>query len=123
MGTPTQETPAWLMRGVITYDAKPGSLRLDGGRLSFRETGAQAPEFDIALADIDTVRFPAYNFGSVVRIDAGADRYRLAFLASEPRSKWSGARMGDVAPARRWGRQWTAALARRPAAASDSPDH
>ena len=58
-----------------------------------------------------------------MRIDAGANRYRLTFLASEPRSKWSGARMSDVRPARRWGKQWKAALAARPGAASDSPDH
>src|SRR5688572_33491692 len=76
MATTNLETPAWLMKGVVTYNAKLGTLRLDGGRLSFRETGAQAPAFDIALADIDNVTFPAYNFGSVVRIDAGADRYR-----------------------------------------------
>ncbi len=113
MATTTLETPAWLMHGVITYNAKPGALRLDDGRLSFRETGAQAPEFDIALADVDNVKFPAYNFGSVVRIDAGANRYRLAFLASERRSKWSGARFSDVRPARRWGKQWKAALAGR----------
>lgn len=117
----TLETPAWLMRGVITYNAKLGALRLDGGRLSFRETGARAPEFDIALADVDNVKFPAYNFGSVVRIDAGANRYRLAFLASERRFKWSGARMSDVGPARRWGKQWKAALAQRPPAAPNPP--
>ena len=111
--TTTLQTPAWLMRGIITCDAKLGTLRLDGGRLSFHETGAQAAVFDIALADIDDVRFPAYNVGSVVRIDAGADRYRLAFLASERRFKWSGARVRDVRPARRRGKQWKAALAVR----------
>jgi hypothetical protein len=99
------------MGGVITVDAKPGTLQLDGGRLSFRETGAEAAAFDIALADVDDVTFPAYNFGSVVRIDAGADRYRLAFLATDRRSKWFGARMRDVRPARRWGKQWRSALA------------
>jgi len=57
MATTTLETPAWLLRGISTYDATPGTLRLDGGRLSFRETGAPAPEFDIALADIDGVKF------------------------------------------------------------------
>ena len=121
MGSTTLETPAWLMRGVITYNAKLGTLRLDGGRLSFRETGAQAAVFDIALADIDDVKFPAYNFGSVVRIDARANRYRLAFLASERRFKWSGARMRDVRPARRWGKQWKVALVQGRAAASRPP--
>jgi hypothetical protein len=122
MSTTTLETPAWLMRGVITYDAQLGTLRLDGGRLSFRETGVQAPVFDIALADIDDVKFPGYNLGSVVRIDAGTNRYRLAFLASERRFRWSGARMSDVRPARRWGKQWKAALAEGLAAASRPPD-
>jgi hypothetical protein len=98
------------MRGVITYNAKLGTLRLDRGRLSFRETGSEAAVFDIALADIINVKFPFYNFGSVVRFDAGGERYRLAFLASERRFKWSGARISDVRPARRWGRQWKAAL-------------
>jgi hypothetical protein len=98
------------MRGVITYDAKPGTLRLDRGRLSFRESGAEAAVFDIAVDDIHNVRFPSYNLGSVVRFDAGGERYRLAFLASERRFKWSGARISDVRPARRWGKQWKAAL-------------
>ena len=110
VGSTTLETPAWLMRGVITYNAKVGTLRLDGGRLSFRETRADAAVFDIAVADIANVKFPFYNVGSVVRFDAGGKRYRLAFLASEQRSKWSGARLRDVRPARRWGKQWKAAL-------------
>ena len=110
MGTTTLEAPAWLMRGVITYDAKLGTLRLDGGRLSFLETGAETAVFDVALADIDNVKFPFYNLGTVVRFDAGGKRYRLAFLASERRFKWSGARVRDVLPARRWGKQWKAAL-------------
>jgi len=113
VGTTTLETPAWLMRGVITYDAKLGTLRLDQGRLSFRESGAEAPVFDLALADIEDLKFPRYNLGSVVRFDAGAKRYRLAFLASERRFKWAGARISDVRPARRWGRQWKAALSER----------
>jgi hypothetical protein len=104
------ETPAWLMTGIVTVNARLGRLRLDGGRLSFRETGAEAAVFDIALDEIANVTFPAYNFGSVVRFDAGGARYRLAFLASERRFKWSGARLSDVRPARRWGRQWKAAL-------------
>ena len=110
MGAATLETPAWLMRGVITVNATLGTLRLDDGRLSFRGTDAQAPVFDIALADIENVRFPSYNVGTVVRFDAGGERYRLAFLASERRFKWSGARLRDLRPARRWGRQWKAAL-------------
>jgi hypothetical protein len=110
VGATTLETPAWLMRGIITYDAKPGTLRLAEGRLSFRASREEAPVFDIALADIDNVTFPRYNLGSVVRFDAGGTRYRLAFLASERRLKWSGARISDVRPARRWGRQWKAAL-------------
>jgi len=110
MGAATLQTPAWLMRGVISLDARPGTLRLDGDRISFRETGAQPAVFDIALADLDNVAFPFYNLGSVVRLDAGAARYRLAFLASQPRSRWSGPRISDVRPARRWGKQWKAAL-------------
>jgi hypothetical protein len=110
--TPLQ-TPAWLMRGVITYDAKPGSLRLDGGRLTFRGSAGETPIFDIALDDIDNVKFPRYNLGSVVRFDAGDTRYRLAFLASEHRFTWSGARISDLRPARRWGKQWKAALRAR----------
>jgi hypothetical protein len=110
VSTTTLETPAWLMRGVITYNAKPGTLRLDRGRISFRESGAEASLFDIALSDIGNVKFPFYNLGSVVRFDAGGKRYRLAFLASERRFKWSGARITDVRPARRWGKQWKAAL-------------
>ena len=110
MAATTLETPAWLMRGVITYDARPGTLRLDRGRLGFRETGAEGALFDVALADVADVKFPFYNLGSVVRFDAGGNRYRLAFLASERRFKWSGARLSDVRPARRWGKQWKAAL-------------
>ena len=110
VGTGTLQTPAWLMSGVITYNAKVGTLRLDRGRISFRENGAERVTFDIALADIRNVEFPFYNLGSVVRFDAGAERYRLAFLASERRFKWSGARISDVGPARRWGKQWKAAL-------------
>ena len=110
VGTTTLETPAWLMRGVIIYNARPGKLTLERDRLSFRERGAEAALFDIALGDIGTVKFPFYNFGSVVRFDAGGRRYRLAFLASEPRSKWSGAQISDVRPARCWGKQWKAAL-------------
>jgi hypothetical protein len=98
------------MRGVVTYDAKPGTLRLDHGRLSFHEDAADTALFDIAVADIADVTFPIYNLGSVVRFDAGGKRYRLAFLASERRFKWSGARLSDVRPARRWGRQWKEAL-------------
>jgi hypothetical protein len=98
------------MRGVITYNAKLGTLRLERGRLSFRERGANASVFDVALSDIGNVKFPFYNLGSVVRFDAAGKRYRLAFLASERRFKWSGARISDVRPARRWGRQWKAAL-------------
>ena len=113
MGASTLETPAWLMRGVFTYNAKLGTLRLDQGRLSFRGRGEEAPVFDIALAHIDNVKFPRYNFGSVVRFDAGGKRYRLAFLAYERRFRWSGARIRDVRPARRWGRQWKAALSER----------
>jgi hypothetical protein len=110
VGATTLETPAWLMHGVSTYNAKLGTLRLDCGRISFRETGAESAVFDIALADIGSVRFPFYNLGSVVRFDAGGKRYRLAFLASQRRFKWSGARLTDVRPARRWGKQWKAAL-------------
>lgn len=98
------------MRSVFTLDAKAGTLRLHRGRLSFHPAGAEAPSFDIALADVENVKFPLYNFGSVVRFDAGGQRYRLAFLASERRFRWSGARISDVRPARRWGRQWKAAL-------------
>ena len=110
MSAVTLQTPAWLMRGVVTVDATRGTLRLDAGRLSFRATGAQAPLFDVALAEIEHVTFPIYNVGAVVRFDAAGTRYRLAFLASEPRSRWSGARLSDVRPARRWGKQWKAAL-------------
>ena len=113
MATDTLETPAWLMHGIITYNAKVGTLRLDSGRLSFRETGAEEALFDIALGDITDVRFPFYNLSSVVRFDADGKRYRLAFLASKRRFKWSGARISDVRPARRWGRQWKAALQER----------
>lgn len=111
MRSATLETPAWLMTGVMTVNARLGTLRLDRGRLSFRERGADAPTFDLALADVRDVRFPVYNVGTVVRFDSGGERYRLAFLASERRFKWSGARFRDVRPARRWGRQWKAALA------------
>lgn len=104
------ETPAWLMQGIVTINAKLGTLELDDGRLSFRENGADEPAFDIALDDITNVVFPFYNLGSVVRFDADGQRYRLAFLASERRFKWSGARFSDVRPARRWGKQWKAAL-------------
>jgi hypothetical protein len=104
------ESPAWLMHGIVTIDAKLGTLRLDDGRLSFREKGADEATFDVALADITDVVFPRYNLGSVVRFDAGGERYRLAFLKSERRFKWSGARFSDVRPARRWGKQWKAAL-------------
>lgn len=110
VATTTLETPAWLMRGVITFNAKPGTLKLDRDRLSFRETGAKEAVFDLALADIGNVVFPLYNLGSVVRFDADGRRYRLAFLASERRFRWSGARISDVRPARRWGKQWKAAL-------------
>ena len=98
------------MSGVGTVNAKLGTLRLDDGRLSFRENGANAAMFDLALADIRDVTFPFYNVGTVVRFDSGGERYRLAFLASERRFKWSGARFGDIRPARRWGKQWRAAL-------------
>ena len=47
MGTTTLETLAWLMRGIVNVNAKPGTLRLDAGRLSFRETGAEAAESPI----------------------------------------------------------------------------
>jgi len=107
----TIETPAWLMRGVVTVNATLGTLRLDAGRLSFRATGAQEPVFDVALAEVGNVVFPFYNVGTVVRFDAAGARYRLAFLATERRFKWSGARLRDVRPARRWGKQWKAALA------------
>lgn len=105
------ETPAWLMSGVATVNAKRGTLRLEHDRLSFRETGASAPTFDLAVADLRDVTFPVYNVGTVVRFDSGGERYRLAFPASERRFKWSGARFRDIRPARRWGRQWRAALA------------
>lgn len=104
------QTPAWLMSGVITVNAKLGTLRLDHGRLSFRETGADTAMFDLAVTDIRDVRFPFYNVGTVVRFDSGGERYRLAFLASERRLKWSGARFRDIRPARRWGKQWKSAL-------------
>jgi hypothetical protein len=110
MSTATLETPAWLMRGIVTVNATLGTLRLDGGRLSFRATGAQAPVFDVALAEVGNVVFPRYNVGTVVRFDAAGTRYRLALLASERRFKWSGPRLSDVRPARRWGKQWKAAL-------------
>ncbi len=106
----TLETPAWLMSGVITFNAKLGTLRLDHGRLSFRETGANAAMFDLTLADLRNVKFPFYNVGTVVRFDSGGERYRLAFLASERKFKWSGARFRDLRPARRWGKQWKSAL-------------
>jgi hypothetical protein len=112
----TLQTPAWLMSGIVTVNAKLGTLRLDDGRLSFRETGAEAALFDLALTDIHNVRFPFYNVGTVVRFDSGGERYRLAFLASERRFKWSGARFGDIRPARRWGKQWRSALAETDAA-------
>ena len=98
------------MSGVVTVNAKLGTLRLDDGRLSFRETGANAATFDLTVADIHDVRFPFYNVGTVVRFDSGGERYRLAFLASERRFKWSGARFSDIRPARRWGKQWKSAL-------------
>jgi hypothetical protein len=104
------ETPAWLMQSIFSIDAKLGTLTLADGRLSFREKGADEPTFDVALADVSDVIFPRYNLGSVVRFDAGGKRYRLAFLKSERRFKWSGARFSDVGPARRWGKQWKAAL-------------
>jgi hypothetical protein len=104
------ESPAWLMQGIVTVNAKLGTLKLDGGRLSFRERGADEPTFDVALGDITDVVFPSYNLGTVVRFDARGERYRLAFLKSERRFKWSGARFSDVRPARRWGKQWKAAL-------------
>ena len=110
MRTTVLETPAWLMSGVVTVNAKLGTLRLDHGRLSFRETGASGATFDLALADIRDVTFPFYNVGTVVRFDSGGERYRLAFLASERRFKWSGARVRDIRPARRWGKQWRSAL-------------
>ena len=113
MPTADLETPAWLLRGLSTYGAKAGTLRLERGVLSFRENGVRTPTFEIPVTDIADVRFPFYNLGSVVRLDAGGARYRLAFLASQPRFKSSGARMSDFLPARRWGKQWKAALADR----------
>jgi hypothetical protein len=104
------ETPAWLMPSVFTINAKLGRLRLDHGRLSFRETVGDRTLFDVALSDVRNVKFPFYNLGSVVRFDVAGQRYRLAFLRSERRFKWSGARLSDVRPARRWGKQWKAAL-------------
>jgi hypothetical protein len=101
------------MRGVVTYNAKQGTLRLARGRLSFRESGDQTPVFDVAFADVANVRFPRYNLGTVVRFDADGRRYRLAFLGSERRFKWSGPRISDVRPARRWGRAWKTALSER----------
>jgi hypothetical protein len=98
------------MRGVITLNAKLGRLKLDRGRLSFRENERPEAVFDIPLADVCNVKFPFYNLGSVVRFDAGGKRYRLAFLSSQRRYKWSGAQLSDVRPARRWGKQWKAAL-------------
>ena len=88
-------------RGAVTYDARLGTLRLDGGRLSFGETGRKWRHRH-RVADIGGVTFPANNVGSVVRIDAGADRYRLAFCASVDRFK---GRAPDARrrPARRWG--------------------
>jgi hypothetical protein len=113
VGSSTLETPAWLMRGIVTYNAKLGTLRLARGRLSFCERGDETPVFDVALADVANVRFPRYNLGTVVRFDADERRYRLAFLGSERRFKWSGPRISDVRPARRWGRRWKAALSER----------
>ena len=65
MRATTLETPAWLMTGVITVNAKLGTLRLDHGRRSFRETGAEAAGFDLALADVRNVRCPFCNVGAV----------------------------------------------------------
>jgi hypothetical protein len=108
VGDATLETPAWLMRGITTRGAKLGTLKLDRGRLSFRERGADEPLFDLALADVGDVKFPWYNLGSVVRFDAGGERYRLAFLGSEV--TWWGTKLRDALPALRWGRRWRAAL-------------
>lgn len=108
MSTTTLETPAWLMRSIATYDAKEGRLKLDHGRLSFHERGEESPLFDVALAEVSNVKFPSYNFGSVVRFDAAGERYRLAFMASRRKSKWTGASFSDIRPARRWGKEWKA---------------
>ncbi len=96
------------MRGITTRGAKLGTLRLDRRRLSFRERGADEPLFDLALADVSDLKFPWYNLGSVVRFDAGGERYRVAFLGSEP--TWWGTKFRDVLPALRWGSRWRTAL-------------
>jgi hypothetical protein len=105
------ESPAWLFRGIGTYDATAGTLRLEGDRLRFVADGE--PVFEFPLAEIEDVRYPRVNLGSVMTFTAHGKRYRLAFLRSRPRSKWSGARLSDVRPARRWGREWKTALATR----------
>jgi hypothetical protein len=105
------KTPAWLMSGIVTIDAKLGSLELREGRLRFFELGGSAPLFDIAVADIEDVTFPRYNLGSVMLVTAGAAKFRVAFLGTNGRRAWMGATVSDVGPARRRGKQWKAALA------------
>lgn len=112
MSIERKETPAWLMRSISSYEAIDGTLRLEGGRLSFRAHGTEEPLFDVALADLTNVVFPRYNLGSVVRFDAGGQRYRVAFMASRRRWKWQGMGFRDIRPAWRWGREWRALLER-----------
>ncbi len=102
------------MKSISANGAQPGVLRLAGGRLSFtpgadgRPTGP--PAFDVALSEVEGVKWPRYNAGTVVRFVAGGTKHRLTFMPPTKKQEWAGLGIIDIPQARRFGASWKEAL-------------
>ncbi|BCM88910.1 hypothetical protein IAD21_00752 [Abditibacteriota bacterium] len=70
-------SPAWLLIGI--HGSKPGTLRLNNGRLSYSNDDQQCL-FDVPVSEVKDLDFPWYYFGGGVNFKIGADKYRLSFV-------------------------------------------
>jgi len=105
MTQPVLHTQVWLLSGMT--GSEEGILQLADGRIIFTSIDGQTV-FDARLPEVSEMEFPWYYFGGGMKLRIAAERYRVSFL----RPGNTGGGIGDIAPGRRVGKLWKAALAR-----------
>jgi hypothetical protein len=113
-------TKAWLLVGMTR--SIPGVLELDGGRLIL--TTEQEQVFDVSLTEVTEIRFPWYYFGGGLKLQIGAEGFRLSFVQPDdandvPLHLLDGRKFnegkafssaGEIFDGRRVGKAWKSAL-------------
>jgi len=91
------EETVWMGKG---FSPRPGTLRLNGDRLSFETEGARA--FDAQLTEL-AISWPWYGFGCQFKAHVGGREYFISFLHTQNT-------LGSWAKGIRRGRRWHRAM-------------